>query len=150
MSDLAQSVAVFVGGLCIWWKPQYHIIDPILTLLFCVLVLYNAFGVLRSSVAVLLEEIPSNVDWKEVYDAISAIPNVEDVHDLHIWSISHGEAALSVHCTSPDPHALIKVTRACARFGIKHATIQIQPKEGPCPSCQNDCCTSHLSSSDEY
>ena len=82
MGDLAQSVAVFLGGIVIYWKPEYHIVDPILTLGFSALVLCSTVGVLRTSVAVLLEETPANIDWKEVYDSISALPNIHDVHDL--------------------------------------------------------------------
>jgi zinc transporter 2 len=147
MADLAQSVAVFVGGIFIWWKPEWYVIDPILTLGFCILVLYNTLGVLRSSISVLLEEIPSSVDWKKIYDAISKVRNVDDVHDLHIWSISHGQAALSLHCTSTDPDAIQNINRVCVRYGINHSTIQVQTQPGPCPTCTSptECCTSHLS-----
>jgi zinc transporter 2 len=147
MADLAQSIAVFIGGIFIWWKPDWYMIDPILTLGFCILVLYNTLGVLRSSIQVLLEEIPPSVDWQKVFDAISKVPNVEDVHDLHIWCISHGQAALSLHCTSSDPNAIYNINRVCIRFGIKHSTIQVQTQPGPCPTCTSPdiCCTSHLS-----
>jgi zinc transporter 2 len=64
----------------IWWRPDYHIVDPILTLGFSMLVLYSTIGVLKSSIAVLLEETPSSIDWKKVYNAISALPGVDDVH----------------------------------------------------------------------
>ena len=67
-------------GLVIWRKPEWHIIDPILTLGFCVLVLWSTIGVLRSSIAVLLEETPAGIDWRKVYTVISAVPNVDDVH----------------------------------------------------------------------
>jgi solute carrier family 30 (zinc transporter), member 2 len=146
MADLAQSVAVFIGGVFIWLKPEWHMIDPILTLGFCILVLYNTLGVLRSSIQVLLEEIPPSVDWQKVYEAISKVPNVFDVHDLHIWCISHGQTALSLHCTSSDPNALYNINRVCVKFGIKHSTIQVQTSPGPCPTCTSpECCTSHLS-----
>merc|ERR1712028_300433 len=65
MGDLAQSVAVFLGGIVIYWKPEYHIVDPILTLGFSALVLCSTVGVLKTSVAVLLEETPANIDWEE-------------------------------------------------------------------------------------
>jgi Co/Zn/Cd efflux system component len=50
MADLVQSVAVFVGGVFIWMKPEWYMIDPILTLGFCILVLDNTLGVFRSSI----------------------------------------------------------------------------------------------------
>jgi Co/Zn/Cd efflux system component len=112
------------------------------------LVLYSTLGVIRQAVAVLLEEIPPDVSWTEVYDNISDIENVSDVHDLHIWCIAHGQTALSVHCRSSDPtNAMRKINRVAMRFGIHHSTIQVQTPEGPCITCEMaDCCTNHIES----
>jgi len=85
LGDLAQSVAVLIAGLVIWWKPSWHLVDPIVTLLFCTMVFYSTLSVIRNSVAVLLEEVPPHIDWESVHDAISNVQNVERVHDLHIW-----------------------------------------------------------------
>ncbi len=145
MADLAQSVAVLIAGLIIWARPDWYVIDPILTLLFAALVLYSTVGVLRSSIAVLLEATPPNISWYKVFKAIADVPNVTDVHDLHLWSISHGQPSLSVHCRSDDPNALSNIRDKCLAFGISHVTIQIQPAEGPCVTCgDTPYCTSHL------
>mmetsp|Transcript_56903 Transcript_56903/g.138543 ORF Transcript_56903/g.138543 Transcript_56903/m.138543 type:complete len:485 (-) Transcript_56903:1767-3221(-) len=143
LADLAQSVAVFIGGLAIWVNPEWHIIDPILTLGFCVLVMYSTVGVIRQSVLVLLEEIPPNVKWSDVFDAISAVEGVSDVHDLHIWSIHNNLTAMSVHCRSSDPTtAMRKINNVALQFGIKHSTIQVQVEGGRCVTCEmTDCCT---------
>jgi len=103
------------------------------------------FGVpfnLRSSVAVLLEEIPPQIDWMKVYEAISAVPDIHDVHDLHIWCISHGEPSLSVHCVSQRldlDEALKDIYGVCQQFGISHATIQLQHSRTQCITCQGQC-----------
>jgi zinc transporter 2 len=145
MADLAQSVAVLIAGLVIWVRPDWYIIDPILTLLFATLVLYSTFGVLRSSISVLLEETPPSISWRQVHEAIAKVSNVNDVHDLHIWSISHGQPTLSVHCQSTDPDALRKIRDECLVFGIIHATIQVQDAEGLCLTCGDATyCTRHL------
>jgi zinc transporter 2 len=145
LGDLAQSVAVLIAGVIIWVRPDLHIIDPILTLLFAVLVLYSTFGVVRESIAVMLEATPPNISWEKVHEAIMKVPNVEDVHDLHIWSISHGQPILSVHCQSKDSDALGKIRDQCLTFGISHATIQVQYSEGSCLTCAGTMyCTRHL------
>jgi len=143
MGDLAQSLAVFLGGLAIWWKPEWHIIDPILTLGFSMIVLCSTIGVIKSSVAILLEETPIGIDWRKVYDAISAAPNVHNVHDLHIWCISHGQISLSVHCNSSDDNAISNIHKACMKFGIQHTTIQVN-KGSRCTCSPRDCCTSKI------
>jgi zinc transporter 2 len=152
MADLAQSVALLIAGLVIWVRPDWHVIDPILTLLFACLVLYSTIGVLRLSASVLLEATPPNLSWRQVYKAISQVPNVHDVHDLHIWSISHGIPTLSVHCQSNDPMALRRIRDQCLKFGISQATIQIQRVAGKCLTCGDSSvsCTRHLSDLDDY
>jgi zinc transporter 2 len=146
LGDLAQSVAVLIAGVLIWIFPSWTILDPLCTLLFCALVGYSTVGVLRTSVAVLLQEVPRSVDWQAVYDAIDAIPGVSNVHDLHIWSIAHGIPTLSVHCAADDPTvALEEIYRVCARdFGIVHATIQVQSmadgNDAECITCTDRIC----------
>ena len=138
LGDLAQSVAVLIAGLTIWWKPEWRAIDPICTILFCMVVFYSTIGVIRSSISVLLEEVPPHVDWDDVYRDISAVPGVFNVHDLHIWSISHGFVALSVHASANDPDgALQKIEAVCSRHGIDHSTIQLQSAKGgaDCITC---------------
>lgn len=145
LGDLALSVAVLIAGLIIWFKPEWQKLDPIITIVFSAMVFYSTLGVLRSSVAVLLEEIPSSISWQKVFEDISNIPCINNVHDLHIWSISHGEAALTVHCASDDPTALSEVYKVCKKHGISHATIQIQPNEENCATCTVSC-MSHFES----
>mmetsp|Transcript_1778 Transcript_1778/g.5191 ORF Transcript_1778/g.5191 Transcript_1778/m.5191 type:complete len:471 (-) Transcript_1778:155-1567(-) len=138
LGDLAQSVAVLIAGLTIWWKPEWRAIDPICTILFCMVVFYSTIGVIRSSISVLLEEVPPHVDWDDVYRDISAVPGVFNVHDLHIWSISHGFVALSVHASATDPDgALQKIEAVCSRHGVAHSTIQLQSAGGgaDCITC---------------
>ena len=145
MADLAQSVAVLVAGLVIWYNPDWHVVDPICTLGYCMIVFYSTIGVLKSSVSVLLEETPSGVSWQEVHNAIRALPNVYNVHDLHIWSISHGKSAMSVHCNSPDPRAaMANICAVCKQHGIDHPTIQIlqsnDAQDADCVTCDGVGC----------
>ena len=63
------------------------------------MVCYASLGVIWSSLFVLLEEVPPGVNWEEVFDDILDVEGVSDVHDLHIWSISHNELSLSVHAS---------------------------------------------------
>lgn len=148
LGDLAQSVAVLIAGVVIWFKPAWHIVDPIATLLFCSLVFYSTLGVLRSSISVLLEEVPPNIDWDDIYTTITKVEGVSNVHDLHIWSISHGVPTLSVHCMASDPELALKsIYTALERKGIKHATIQVQLPDVDCTTCavEEGCDTTRIS-----
>eukprot|EP00986_Skeletonema_menzelii_P012796 scaffold7198_cov150-Skeletonema_menzelii.AAC.22 len=128
LADLAQSVVVFVAGLIIWYKPTWQITDPICTLIFSVLVCWSTVTVIRSSLSVLLEEVPPGVEYDEVCDAIKNVAGVSNVHDLHIWSISHGQSCLSVHATAESIEAAYQdIKKLCHKRKITHLTIQLQP-----------------------
>lgn len=137
LGDLAMSVAVLVSGIIIYVWPHLQIVDPICTLIFTLFVFKSTIPVIRSSLSILLNEVPPKVEWLKVFNAISSVPGVYTVHDLHIWSISHGVSALSVHCYADDvSKALLDVQKVCSSHGIKHATIQVQPSDmHPCVSC---------------
>jgi zinc transporter 2 len=144
LGDLAQSIAVFLGGVVIWLKPEWHQVDPILTLGFSALVLYSTIGVVKSSVVVLLEGTPESIEWEEVYNSIADVPNIRDVHDLHIWYISHGNIALSVHCCSADKKAISNINKVCKSFGINHTTIQINHEDNADCCDRNACISSSM------
>ena len=128
LADLAQSVVVFVAGLIIWYKPTWQITDPICTLIFSILVCWSTVSVIRSSLSVLLEEVPPGVDYDDVCDAIKSVNGVSNVHDLHIWSISHGQSCLSVHATADDIEAAYSdISKLCNKRKITQLTIQLQP-----------------------
>jgi zinc transporter 2 len=128
LADLAQSVVVLIAGLIIWARPSWQLADPICTLIFSIMVCYSTVGVIRSSLSVLLEEVPPGVDWEEIYDAISKVKGVSHVHDLHVWSISHGNFILSVHATADDSkQAFHDIKKLCNQRNISHLTVQLQP-----------------------
>lgn len=136
LADLAQSVVVLVAGLIIWYKPTWQLVDPICTLIFSFMVCYATLGVFRSSLSVLLEEVPPGVNWDNVFDAISAVEGVYDVHDLHIWSISHDKLSLSVHAKASNvEQAYRDIKKVCHQEKITHLTLQLQP------STVEDCVT---------
>lgn len=137
LADLAQSVVVLLAGLIIWWKPTWTMADPICTLIFSILVCYSTVGVIKSSISVLLEEVPPGVNWEEIYDALCNVEGVTNVHDLHIWSISHGNFILSVHATAKESKkAYHDIKKVCNERNIFHLTVQLQPMElEDCVTC---------------
>ncbi|KAL3822798.1 hypothetical protein ACHAXA_005963 [Cyclostephanos tholiformis] len=137
LADLAQSVVVLLAGVIIWYKPTWQLTDPICTLIFSIMVCYATVGVIRSSLSVLLEEVPPCVNYDEVFDAISDVEGVSNVHDLHIWSISHDKLSLSVHASAANiEQAYRDIKHVCHRAKITHLTLQLQPNtEDVCVTC---------------
>lgn len=137
LGDLLQSISVLIAGIVIWIRPTWRLIDPLCTILFCMIVLRSTFGTFKSSLSVLMEEVPPHLSWSTIYHSIQQLPGVCNVHDLHIWSVSHGRPALSVHVHASNPQqALVDISNLCHSHKIDHATIQVQSSESSkCISC---------------
>ena len=128
LTDLFQSFCVLCSGLVIWHKPQWQLLDPIVTILYCVFVIKTTYGMIRASVSVLMNDVPSRIDWMAVYNTIDAIEGVSNIRDLHIWSITSDSFALSVHVDGEDvENALSAIKCVCEDYGIHHTTIQVCP-----------------------
>lgn len=131
MADAAGSGGALAAGLLVWWR-GWQLADPIASALIGALILASSWTLLEESVAVLMEGTPAHIDLGAVRSAIRRCTGVRDVHDLHVWSISSGREALAVHVVTtadhPDARTLREVRDVVAeRFGIRHATIQIEP-----------------------
>ena len=128
LGDLAQSIAVLIAGVVIIYKPEWKAIDPILSIVFCPLIFYSTLGVIRTSMQILLEGSPTNVNVDELWSDIAAVEGVTKITNLHVWSISHGSVAMTVHARAIQPQtALHDIHELCTRsYGIDHCTIQME------------------------
>ncbi len=109
--------------------------DPVASILIAGLVLLSSYTVLRDSVGILLEETPRGVDAAEVGRKLAAVPGVVDVHDLHIWTITSGFAALAAHVLvepGDDCHARRRELEALLAhdYEITHTTLQVDHASG--------------------
>ena len=128
LSDALGSVAAIVAGIVIiatGWTP----IDPLLSLLTAVLILRSTWRLLAKTTGVLMEGVPAHLDYYAIGKALSEIPGVASVHDLHVWHMSAAHAALSAHVAieaGPEwPRILDDSRRMLAgRFAIDHVTLQ--------------------------
>jgi len=129
-ADAAVSLGVVVGGALILWT-GWRWIDPALSLIIVVLIFIGTWGLLKESLALALDAVPEHIDPHRVEAYLRALPDVEDLHDLHIWAMSTTEVALTVHLTmarrSDNDVFLQDLSKALAeRFGIRHVTVQLE------------------------
>ena len=135
LGDLLSSVAVVAGGVFMAFTGVF-IIDPILSVLIGLIIIASAYRLLRESVDVLLEAIPSGIELEEVGNAIAQVDGVLGVHDLHIWCITSGLNALSCH-VEVDTDSLAECDALLGninhmlreRFAITHTTIQMESED---------------------
>lgn len=129
IADLLGSVGVIVAALVVV-TTGWTLVDPLVSLAIAVLIAASAWGVLRDSTAILMEQVPSRIDAEALALAIVEVPGVSSVHDLHIWTITSGFDALSAHVLvgrGEDCHTRRRdVQRMLASsFGITHTTLQV-------------------------
>lgn len=130
ISDALGSVGALLAGL-IMQLFSWYIADPIISVIVALLILKGAWGVMKQAFHILMEGTPPSVNINEVREDFLRIDGVINVHDLHIWSITSGLDALSGHLLIEDDadHQNVlqqAVTLAEEKFGIRHATLQIE------------------------
>jgi len=132
IGDTISTAAVIVGGWAILATGQYWI-DSVLSLGIGVLILWSGFGIVRETLNILLEGTPRGIQLERVEAAMRAVEGVNDVHDLHVWSIGSETAALSCHISIADipPSVSERILRDVKErlredFHIDHTTIQFE------------------------
>jgi len=137
LSDLAGSGAAILAALIILFT-GWSAADPLLSMALSVLLLVSAGRLLWQAVDILLEAAPPHVNLAALEAAVAAVPGVERVHDVHVWSVSSGFVAMSGHAVVADPAraqtALEEITRRVQGFGIRHVTVQLEQADG-CIGC---------------
>jgi len=135
LEDVMGWLAVIVGSVIIYFT-GFTWIDPLLSVIIAIYILYNAFINLRSFTRIFLQGLPSGIDEMSLRSRLESIPGVVSLHDLHIWSMDGSYNILSVHLVVKDgtPSSQIVALRKEAKeiikkFDIHHETVEI----GYCP-----------------
>lgn len=132
LGDTLSTAAVIAGGWAIAVTGQSWI-DPALSLGIAVLILWSSFGIMRETLNILLEGTPRGIEVERIVASIRDVSGVNDVHDLHVWSLGSESHALSCHISIADiplsaSEAILRQVqeRLRERFRIYHTTIQFE------------------------
>lgn len=129
LGDLLGSVGAISAAVIILttgWLPA----DPLISVFVALLILAGSWRLLRESVDVLLEAVPRHIDLDALRRAIAEVPGVEEVSDLHVWTLTSGFLAMSGHAVISDPARSKRIleevhARMHDDFGISHVTVQL-------------------------
>lgn len=129
-ADALISVGVAIGGVIILWT-GWMWIDSIVGLLIVVTILYGTWGLLRDSTCLILDGVPSSIDYEAVENYLTHLPGVKGIHDLHIWGLSTTDTALTVHLVMPEGRLSDDEYRRInqelhEKYNIGHVTLQIE------------------------
>ncbi len=135
LGDAAASFGVVIAGIIIAFT-SWFIADPVVSIIFALLVLWSSWSIFTESIQMLLEGIPVGMELAEVEQTIREVKGVLDVHDLHVWTVSSGLIACSCHILVADQNVSDgqKILKEVAHmlehdFKISHSTIQIEVED---------------------
>ena len=130
-SDMLGSVGVIVAAVVIRFT-GWTWVDPLVAVGIGLWVLPRTWTLLKESINILLEGVPGGLKLDEIEQALLAVPGVGSVHDLHVWALTSGKNSLTVHLvcdgSTTEEQELLRSAAGmlAARFGITHATIQVE------------------------
>jgi cobalt-zinc-cadmium efflux system protein len=138
VGDLISSIGVIIAGIIILLTGWY-IADLIIAILIGGIILWGAVQLVRQAVDILLETVPSHISIDKLIESIKQVNGVEDVHDIHIWTITSGIHAMSSHLIIEDQmvsrsEEIVATVndKLVNRFNITHTTLQLE-----CNKCYN-------------
>lgn len=143
LGDALGSVAIIVGAVVMVYTGWLWV-DPALSVIIALLIIWSAVDITRESLNILLEGLPRGLELERVKDAMCAVPGVLDVHDVHVWSLGSNAHALSCHALIEDMPPSESDCILCAindvlakQFHIHHSTVQFEHVN--CELSRNGC-----------
>ncbi len=134
VGDTISSGGVIVGGLLILYTGWY-LVDPLISIFIGILILRGAYALIMESIDIFLEATPKDINVEEMLDELRKIQGVNDVHHLHLWTITSGINAMSAHVLIDDllissSAYILKEIKSLLRnkYRIEHSTIQFESK----------------------
>jgi cobalt-zinc-cadmium efflux system protein len=132
MGDVLSTVGAVIAGVIIYFT-NANWLDPLVSVLIGFLILYNAWGILRDAVDILLESTPRDVNIPAMVKDIAQVNGVLGVHDIHVWSLTQSLRTMSAHILTDDVHISTgaEIQRQINellshRYNIVHATLQLE------------------------
>jgi cobalt-zinc-cadmium efflux system protein len=143
LGDILGSIVALATGIVLLFTDWYWL-DPVLSLVICVLIGVSALRLLREAVHQLMDGVPLDLSLDEVEDFLGRLPGVEHAHHIHVWRIHGGMIGLTAHLVVTDPSRWAAIVHAAQtgleeRFNIRHATLQ--PSFGSDSSCDDLTCS---------
>lgn len=135
IADALVSLGVVVAGIIMAYTGIVWV-DSLVSFAIIAVILYSSYHLLIDSVNLALDAVPENVNIQAVRDYLKSLPEVSDIHDLHIWALSTTDAALTVHLATNTQTDVAFITniqhQLHQQFDIEHATIQVEYGKADC------------------
>lgn len=140
LTDALGSVGAMIAGGVIALT-GWVLVDPIVTVLLSLMMLWSSWRLIREAFEILMERSPQSLQVEEIHNELEMLKGVSGIHDLHVWTLSSGSVALSVHLVGTDSEQILHAASHLLqeKFQITHTTIQIEALNSEltnhCESC---------------
>lgn len=132
MGDTLSSVAVILGGVAIWQFGIYWI-DPLITVLVGIYIIYHTWGIVKQTVDILMQSTPDDIDVKAIKTEVEKLEDIDNMHHLHIWKLDDIQTHLEAHINISSNVDMVKMMLIKnkveellrTKFDIKHITLQM-------------------------
>jgi cobalt-zinc-cadmium efflux system protein len=120
-----------IGGVTMYYFELYWI-DPLISILIAVYLIYAAFAILKESTGILMQFTPAHIDIKRIEESVNEYPELHNIHHIHIWQLNDQETFLEAHIDFRENLPLQEVMRVCEKiekkiketYHITHVTLQ--------------------------
>ena len=131
LGDTFSSVAVIIGGIAIW-KFEVFWIDPLITVLVGIYIIYHTWDVVKETVDILMQSTPGNIDLGSIKAEVEKIPEIDNIHHIHVWKLDDTQIHLEAHINMKDNINMLEMMEVRSntekllhdKFGIEHITLQ--------------------------
>lgn len=132
MGDTFSSLAVILGGIAIWLFDIFWI-DPLITILVGIYIIYHTWGIIKQTVDILMQSTPSNINLNEIKQQVEKMNGVNNIHHVHVWKLDDTQTHLEAHLNlknNIDMIEMMGIRKAIEylleeKFGINHITLQM-------------------------
>ena len=141
VADALVSLGVVIAGVIMAFTGIVWV-DSLVSFVIIAVILYSSYHLLIDSVNLALDAVPKNIDIEAIREYLNNLPEVSNIHDLHIWALSTTDAALTVHLTTKTQTDVLFITsiqhHLHEQYSIEHTTIQVEYGNNTA-DCTNDC-----------
>lgn len=144
LSDAAVSLALVIGGIIIQFTNWYWI-DPVLSIVVAITILFSTWSLLKESLRLSLDGVPAEMNLQQVKEAASGIKGIEEIHHIHLWGMSTTENALTAHIVVDASSSLANADNikqefkhALEHMNIQHVTLEVESSERNCEEKTDD------------
>ncbi len=143
LSDAVVSLGIVVGGIIIYYTHLYWI-DPVLSIIICIVIIISTWNLLRNSLRLSLDGVPENIDMKKIEAAALKTKGVLDIHHIHVWAISTTENALTAHIVVDENSTMQDIQKikhdlkhTFEHQDVHHVTLETETRTADCaePDC---------------